>query len=57
MKYVGNKEENIEYTKRPGAYAIIVKLKDTLKLLQMYILQNLIKKSLRRLKRTILCYG
>lgn len=24
MKYVGNKEENIKYTKRPGAYAIIV---------------------------------
>lgn len=21
MKYVGNKEENIEYRKRPGAYA------------------------------------
>lgn len=24
MKYVGNKDENIEYKKRPGAYAIIV---------------------------------
>lgn len=24
MKYVGKKEENIEYKKRPGAYAIIV---------------------------------
>lgn len=24
MKYVGNKDENIEYRKRPGAYAIIV---------------------------------
>ena len=24
MKYVGSKEENIEYRKRPGAYAIIV---------------------------------
>lgn len=24
MKYVGNKEENIKYKKRPGAYAIIV---------------------------------
>ena len=24
MKYVGEKEENIEYKKRPGAYAIVV---------------------------------
>lgn len=24
MKYVGEKEENIEYKKRPGAYAIII---------------------------------
>lgn len=24
MKYVGSKEENIEYRKRPGAYAIII---------------------------------
>ena len=24
MKYVGNKDENIKYTKRPGAYAIII---------------------------------
>lgn len=24
MKYVGNKDENINYTKRPGAYAIII---------------------------------
>lgn len=24
MKYTGNKEENVEYKKRPGAYAIIV---------------------------------
>ncbi len=24
MKYIGSKEENIEYTKRPGAYAIII---------------------------------
>lgn len=24
MKYVGNKNENIEYTKRAGAYAIII---------------------------------
>ena len=24
MKYVGSKEENVEYRKRPGAYAIIV---------------------------------
>lgn len=28
MKYVGNKEENIEYKKRPGAYAIIVNKND-----------------------------
>lgn len=25
MKYIGDKEENIEYRRRPGAYAIIVK--------------------------------
>lgn len=24
MEYVGNKEENVEYRKRPGAYAIII---------------------------------
>ena len=24
MKYIGSKEENIEYRKRPGAYAIII---------------------------------
>lgn len=24
MKYIGSKEENIEYTKRPGTYAIII---------------------------------
>ena len=24
MKYVGNKDENIKYTKRPEAYAIII---------------------------------
>lgn len=24
MKYLGNKDENIKYTKRPGAYAIII---------------------------------
>ena len=24
MKYVGSKKENVEYRKRPGAYAIIV---------------------------------
>ena len=28
MKYVGSKEENIEYRKRPGAYAIIIKKDD-----------------------------
>ena len=28
MKYVGNKEENIEYRKRPGAYAIIINKDD-----------------------------
>ena len=28
MKYVGNKEENIVYKKRPGAYAIIIKKDD-----------------------------
>lgn len=28
MKYVGNKEENVEYRKRPGAYAIIVNKND-----------------------------
>lgn len=28
MKYVGNKEENIEYRKRPGAYAIIINKND-----------------------------
>ena len=29
MKYVGSKEENIEYTKRPGAYAIIINKNDS----------------------------
>ncbi len=28
MKYVGNKEENIVYKKRPGAYAIIINKDD-----------------------------
>ena len=28
MKYVGDKEENVEYRKRPGAYAIIVNKND-----------------------------
>lgn len=28
MKYVGSKEENIEYRKRPGAYAIIINKDD-----------------------------
>lgn len=28
MKYVGSKEENVEYRKRPGAYAIIVNKDD-----------------------------
>lgn len=28
MKYVGNKEENVEYRKRPGAYAIIERKED-----------------------------
>lgn len=28
MKYIGKKEENIEYKKRPGAYAIIVRKED-----------------------------
>lgn len=28
MKYVGSKEENIEYRKRPGAYAIIINRND-----------------------------
>lgn len=28
MKYVGNKEENVEYRKRPGAYAIILNRND-----------------------------
>jgi len=28
MKYIGNKEENIEYRKRPGAYAIIINKND-----------------------------
>ena len=28
MKYVGNKKENIEYRKRPGAYAIIINKND-----------------------------
>lgn len=28
MKYVGSKEENVEYRKRPGAYAIIVNKND-----------------------------
>lgn len=28
MKYIGSKEENIEYRKRPGAYAIIINKND-----------------------------
>lgn len=28
MKYVGQKDENVEYRKRPGAYAIIVNKED-----------------------------
>lgn len=28
MKYIGRKEENIEYRKRPGAYAIIINKND-----------------------------
>lgn len=28
MKYVGNKEENVEYRKRPGAYAITERKED-----------------------------
>ena len=28
MKYVGNKEENIEYRKRPGSYSIMVRKED-----------------------------
>ena len=28
MKYVGNKDDKIEYKKRPGAYAIIVRKED-----------------------------
>jgi len=28
LKYVGDKEENVEYRKRPGAYAIIVNKND-----------------------------
>ena len=28
MKYVGNKKENIQYRKRPGAYAIIINKND-----------------------------
>ena len=28
MKYIGSKEENIQYRKRPGAYAIIVNKND-----------------------------
>ncbi len=28
MKYVGSKEENVEYRKRPGAYAIIINKND-----------------------------
>lgn len=28
MKYIGGKEENIEYRKRPGSYAIIVRKED-----------------------------
>ena len=28
MKYVGDKEENVEYRKRPGAYAIIINKDD-----------------------------
>lgn len=29
MKYVGDKDNNIEYKKRPGAYAIIVRREDS----------------------------
>ena len=28
MKYIGSKEENIQYRKRPGAYAIIINKND-----------------------------
>ncbi len=28
MKYIGEKEQNIKYTKRPGAYAIIINKKE-----------------------------
>ena len=28
MKYIGSKEENVEYRKRPGAYAIIINKND-----------------------------
>lgn len=28
MKYVGNKEENIEYRKRPGSYSIMIRKED-----------------------------
>ena len=28
MKYIGKKDENVEYRKRPGAYAIIVNKND-----------------------------
>ena len=28
MKYIGNKEKNVEYIKRPGAYAIIINKND-----------------------------
>lgn len=28
MKYLGDKEENVEYRKRPGAYAIIINKDD-----------------------------
>lgn len=28
MKYIGSKEANIEYRKRPGAYAIIINEND-----------------------------
>ena len=28
MKYIGSKEENIQYIKRPGSYAIIINKND-----------------------------
>jgi len=28
MKYVGDKDNNIEYRKRPGAYSIIIRKED-----------------------------